>query len=311
MSYDQMLATYIEYATAIKAVDQNARIAGPAVSGWTSYFYSALDQGPDAYRTHADRLAHDDMPFLPWWLDQMQKHDAGTGQRLLDVLDVHYYPQASGVFGAADDPHTRRLRLRSPRSLWDPTYVDESWINDTIQLIPRLRDWRDQYYPGTQIAIGEWSWGGEKSMSGALAVADVLGIFGREGVDMASYWTYPPTDSPAAQAFAAYTRYNDRGDSFGDQALAAAVDSSPDYVTAYASLDSSRGDVVLVVINKRSDADVSATLRLADDSRSHAAVYQFAEGDPAIRDAGTRPVNAGEVRVDLPASSITIIRLIS
>jgi hypothetical protein len=189
--------------------------------------------------------------------------------------------------------------------------VDESWINDTIQLIPRLRDWRDQYYPGTQIAIGEWSWGGEQSMSGALAVADVLGIFGREGVDMASYWTYPPTDSPAAQAFAAYTRYNDRGDSFGDQALAAAVDSSPDYVTAYASLDSSRGDVVLVVINKRSDADVSATLRLADDSRSHAAVYQFAEGDPAIRDAGTRPVNAGEVRVDLPASSITIIRLIS
>src|SRR5436190_370453 len=85
----------------------------------------------------------------PLWLDQVRKHDEQAGQRTLDVLDVHYYPQASGVFSAADDPQTRGLRLRSTRALWDPTYTDESWIGEPVRLIPRLREWVDRYYPGT------------------------------------------------------------------------------------------------------------------------------------------------------------------
>ena len=309
MSYDDTLGTFLDYAAAIKSVDPQAKVAGPALSGWTAYFYSALDQGADRYRTHADRVGHGDMPFLPWWLDQVRKHDQQTGQRSLDVLDVHYYPQGAGVFSAADDPQTRALRVRSTRSLWDPSYVDESWITDAVQLIPRLREWRDQYYPGTQIAIGEWSWGGEKSMSGALAVADVLGIFGREGVDMASYWTFPALDSPAAQAFSLYTRYDDHGDAFGDQALSASVDASPNFVTTYASLDSATGDVVIVAINKRSDADVAATVRVSGGPRATAEVYRFSEGDAAILDTGPAPVHGSDVRLDLPASSITLVRL--
>ena len=45
-------------------------------------------------------------------------------------------------------------RNRSTRSLWDPTYTDETWINDKVQLIPRLRSWVDTYYyPGAPIGI--------------------------------------------------------------------------------------------------------------------------------------------------------------
>ena len=88
-------------------------------------------------------------------------------------------------------------------------------------LIPRLRDWINRYYPGTRLAIGEWNWGADKTMNGALAIADVLGIFGREGVDMAAYWTSPPADSPGARAFAMYTNYDGQGRGFGDQTLAA------------------------------------------------------------------------------------------
>ena len=49
-------------------------------------------------------------------------------QRTLDILDIHYYPQASGVTSNKTDAATAALRLRSTRSLWDPTYTDESWI---------------------------------------------------------------------------------------------------------------------------------------------------------------------------------------
>ena len=33
------------------------------------------------------------------------------------------------AFGNGNDPATNALRLRSTRALWDPSYVDESWIN--------------------------------------------------------------------------------------------------------------------------------------------------------------------------------------
>ncbi len=309
MSYDQTLATFVEYASAIKAVDPRAYVAGPALSGWTSYFYSARDRGADNFRQAADRQAHGGMPFLPWWLEQVRKHDEQVGSRNLDVLDVHYYPQAANVYSAADDAYTRGLRLRSTRSLWDASYVDESWINDTVRLIPRMREWIDQYYPGTRLAIGEWSWGGEKSISGALAVADVLGIFGREGVDMASYWTFPTVDSAAAQAFQLYTHYNGNGDAFGDQAVAATTDAAPDYVTTYASVDSTSGDVVLVAINKRLDADVAATIKLNDTSSGSVQIYSFASGDAAIHQSGSATLSGSQVQVNLPAASLSLARI--
>jgi hypothetical protein len=302
-TYDDMLTTFLTYASAIKTVDPEARVAGPALSGWTAYFFSARDQSNDRYRTHSDRQAHGDMPFLPWWLDQVRKYDESLGRRTLDVLDVHFYPQAQGVYGDAADLQTAALRLRSTRALWDPAYVDESWIAEPVRLIPRLREWVDQYYPGTRLALGEWNWGGEQSISGALAVADVLGIFGREGLDMASYWVAPPIGSPAARAFALYTG------SFGDLAVSAGADASPDYVTAYASKVSIAGDVVLIVINKMADAEIAATIRINGLNGGAADVSRFGPSDSTLRPAGATEARRSDIPLVLEASSITLVRV--
>ena len=69
--------------------------------------------------------------------DTMRQRSTAAGRRLLDVFTVHYYPQG-GEF--SDDVSTamQQRRNRSTRSLWDPNYVDETWINDRVRLIPRL-----------------------------------------------------------------------------------------------------------------------------------------------------------------------------
>src|SRR5207253_3059631 len=85
---------------------------------------------------------------------------------------VHYYPQASGVDSPASDPATQQLRIRSTRSLDDPNYTDESWIGVPVNLIPRLKAWIADNYPGTKLAITEYRWGGEKDASGAVALAN-------------------------------------------------------------------------------------------------------------------------------------------
>ena len=89
-------------------------------------------------------------------------------RRALDVLDVHYYPQGDGIYGAAADAATAARRLRSTRSLWDPTYKDESWINDTVRLIPRLKEWIQQNYPGLGFQIGEYNFGAEDHIAGGV-----------------------------------------------------------------------------------------------------------------------------------------------
>src|SRR5262249_40619220 len=155
-------ANFEEYATMVKAQSPQARVLGPDVWGWTGYLYSDLDRGSDDFATHADRRAHGDQPFLPWWLQEVAKADARRGGRSLDLLDVHYYPQGQGVYSAAADPDTQGRRIRSVRSLYDPGYQDESWIGTNVMLIPRLKQWIAAAYPGTGLAITEYSFGGEK-----------------------------------------------------------------------------------------------------------------------------------------------------
>src|SRR4029077_6756122 len=128
-------------------------ILGPDVSGWTGYFYSALDRGSDNFATHADQTAHGGQAFLPWRPGQVASADRARGTRSLDLLDVHFYPQAEGVFSDSSDTATQALRIRSVHALFDPNYVDESWIASPVDLIPRLKGWIAQQYPGTGIAI--------------------------------------------------------------------------------------------------------------------------------------------------------------
>merc|ERR1712154_747698 len=68
-----------------------------------------------------------------------------NGQRVLDILDVHYYPAASGASMDCDENDATKVanRLQAPRSLYDPAYTDPSWINTEIALIPRFQGYID------------------------------------------------------------------------------------------------------------------------------------------------------------------------
>src|SRR5579859_1238973 len=319
LSYDQMLNTFLDYATAVKAVDPTAQITGPVSWGWPNYFYSPLDRNTDNYREHADRNAHGDMPFLAWWLDAIRRHDAAAGQRSLDVLDLHYYPQAQGVYGGDVSRDGAALRLRSTRALWDPSYVDESWIGDRVRLIPRLREWVDLNYPGTKIALTEWNWGAEGTMNGALALGEVLGIFGREGLDIACHWGALNAKSPAYAAFKLFGNYDSAGGSFTGTAYAAPSTNS-DLLSCFAARTPDRRAFLLMVLNKSVDSDLAPALRLdgvlaalggATPSRVRAWRVSQDRGAgvialPDIELAASAPLTLSYL---FPASSLTLLRL--
>ena len=245
LTYDELLDRTIRYATAIRSADPQASIAGPAEWGWTAYFYSAKDAASGVV-LRPDRRAHGDVPLISWYLRKLREHDQATGIKLLDVLDVHFYPQAQGVYGPNSDPATAALRIRSTRSLWDPTYKDESWINDTVRLIPRLKEWVARDYPGLGVSLGEYNFGGEQHISGALALAEALGRFGTQGLDYAFYWSAPPKNSPAFWAFRAYRNFDGKGGHFLERSMDTHMDSD---VSLFASRDASGKHLVLIALN--------------------------------------------------------------
>ena len=83
-------------------------------------------------------------------------------------------------------------RNRSTRSLWDPNYIDQRWINNAGEAHSAYAELGEHLLlPGTQIGITEYNWGAEGHINGATTQADILGIFGREGLDLATRWTTP------------------------------------------------------------------------------------------------------------------------
>ena len=187
---EQVRDAMIAYSGAIKNVDPGALVVGPEEWGWSGYIFSGYDQqygSQHGWSFLPDRAAHGGMDYLPWLLQQLKTRSDIDQRRVIDVFTVHYYPQG-GEFWPPDNVSSamQLRRNRSTRSLWDPAYTDETWINDRVQLIPRLRNWvNTYYYAGTPIGITEYNWGAENHINGATTQADIYGIFGREGLDLA------------------------------------------------------------------------------------------------------------------------------
>ncbi len=306
LGYDELLDRTIQYGTAVREADPEAIIAGPAEWGWPNYFFSAKDAAA-GFDRKPDRRAHGDVPLVEWYLGKLHEHEQKTGVRVLDVLDLHYYPQANKVYSDESDPITAALRLRSTRSLWDPTYVDESWINEPIRLLPRMQEWVDKNYPGRGISIGEWNFGGEAHITGALATAEALGRFAQFGVTSAFYWTLPPPGSPSIQGFLAYRNFDGKGGHFLDWYLRT---TSSEGASLFASRDEEGKELVAVAINMSPDTALIADFDVgACGPVLSRQAYVYTRGAPgfAAKEAVRSPATAFDE--PLPPWSITVLRM--
>jgi hypothetical protein len=266
-TYDEIRDKYLEYATIARTVVPQSELLGPVSCGWYYYWNSAAGQ--------TDKLKHGNQDFLPWFLSEVRRHDEQQGKRTLDVLDIHYYPD--GLYNDQVDSDTAAKRLRSTRSLWDSTYKDESWINQPVYLIPRMQKIIQDTYPGTKLGITEWNWGAAGTMNGALAIADVLGIYGRESLYLANYWAYPTKGSPAYWAFRMYTNYDGQGSHFGDVSIPLTSGRS-EFASGYASLEKSTGRLLVLFVNKDPTLTVDAALTIQGFQPDNAiTIYRYSQ----------------------------------
>jgi uncharacterized protein (TIGR03437 family) len=320
-TYDDTLARNIKWAKAVKAVDPTALITGPVPGGWSGMLFSRADMdsgwstSPFQYWDNpTDQKAHGGVAWIPYYLQQMSQYEQANGYRLLDYLDVHAYIAPGGLSGSQGDSPMETLRMTSTRAFWDPNYiVPNGGINDATgaevapHLIPQMQQWVNQNYPGTNLAITEYSWGALNSITGAIAQADILGIFGANGLGLGTLWGQPAPTDPGAFAFKIFLNYDGNGNQFGGASVSA-TSSDPDTLSIFAAqrVDSA---LTVLVLNK-TNGDISDSISLAKFTPAGTAqVWQYSQTNLAaiVRQTSDINVSGNSLTATFPAYSMTLL----
>lgn len=306
-TYAEMVSKTTAYAAAIKAVVPEAIVLGPVNYGWQGMVN--LQDSPDA--TGRD--------FLDHFLQQMGAAEVSKGKRLLDVLDVHWYPEAQGDgvrISDVNDGTAATARMDAPRSLWDTAYTETSWITQystlgPIKLLPRLKDKISAHYPGTRLSISEYYYGGGMHISGGVAQADVMGVFGREGLFAATLWPMTNNFDYVKGGFEMYRNFDGANGRFGDTSIKAG-NSDTVRTSAYASVDQGKPNrMVLVMINRTGSARTAGVQIWHTTRFNTAQVYRLTAASSAPQAAGTISLSqTNALQYSMPAYSVTTMVLL-
>jgi hypothetical protein len=153
VSSDNYITKTITLTEALKDQFPNVQIFGPVHYGFEGIYnwQGELSATPDGVNWFPDK-------YLP----AIQAASNTYGRPLIDVYDFHWYSEAtdgttrviSMTSASLTDTQVQAV-VQSPRSLWDPTFTENSWItadvlNEPIQILPRLQSKINAEFPGTK-----------------------------------------------------------------------------------------------------------------------------------------------------------------
>lgn len=304
-TYDEVWAKASAYGAAIKQQDAQAAVLGPVTWGYCDLFGSAADECVDG----PDRQAHGGVPFLAWYLQQVCANPLPGGGRVVDYLDLHYYPQGFDSTSDDDGAALASRRFAALKELYDPDWVSQSWIADLggdyarPRLIPRVRAFIDQYCPGTRLALSEYRWSGDGSVGGAVAQAELFGVFAREGVDLATRWIAPAAQSRVERAYTLFLDYDGGGSRVhGSSVRARSADL--ERVGAYAFVSSTR---TFVLLTNRGASAQGATVTFARPLAAAWTLYGFDAAQPVHALASGTLGGDSLILDDLPPTSANLL----
>jgi hypothetical protein len=338
ISTDDLIDFNVKYASMIKSVDPDAKVIGFSAWGVLELAGSNTDMmpaGPDGYKHYdkpsptekwRDRKAHGNVPQLVSFLKGVKAASEKAGKRLVDVVDIHWYPECYGK-----DEKGNRQRLSDENLGWDPViavkqfdavrewydggYAPEwSWTSEDPEnkkmlwdpfhpVIPALKKMIEDAYPGTKLAFNEYATGSPNSYHGALIRAATLGVFMQEDVYMAQNWYQGDSKQPAFWAQKLYGNYDGKGGKIRGKFLKST--SSHKDLLSFATDNAGKKDIVLV--NKNPSTPINALVKLPAAAKSYM-TYLLGEGvGMRLVESGPEPAKGQEISIQVPAYSALVI----
>ncbi len=282
---DELITRSINLANCVKRIDPTALVYGPSIGGIEAFVNF---ENPSDW----DNAGKGYSWFIDYYLDKMRAASERAGVRLLDSIDLHFVSEAKSVILepiiGTDSVFANEERMQAVRVLWDSNYTENSSTaivyKQHTPIIPMVQASIRMYYPGTKLSFSEYNFGGGDHISGGLAQADVLGIFGEQNVYMACLKPDMENYEYQKAGINLYTNYDGEGASYGN--IAVYADNGGDTMSSvYASVDDNDdASLKAIFINKNDTAQKEAKVKINSQAEyTSARIFAFDESSSEIK----------------------------
>ena len=319
LSTASFITKTVNLSTALKDLSKNSQsptghLSNVIVFGPVNYGFNGI------YSWQGDPTLSPTPGGADWFADKylagIKSASTTYGAPLVDVYDFHWYSESrdpvsnmrvTDMTGSTLTDAQVQAIVQSPRSLWDSTFTETSWIANTlsgpINILGRLQAKIAAANPGMKLAITEYENGGFNHIAGTIAQADNLGIFGSMGIFAANFWPPGGTYSYALAGFRAFRGFDGATANFGDTSLQS-TSSAVQNVVVYASTDTTApGRVVFVAINRSNIPKITAITGQALSGTAH--LWQMT-GSSAAGQTVVLPVSISDSAATITGSTLTI-----
>ena len=246
---DFLVEHYIDVAKKARAQWKDIKLTGPVTANeWQWCHIGAYN---DESRPKIDGKEY---CWLEFFIKKIAEAQKSSGERLLDVLDIHWYPSEKDY----------ESRVNWYRVLFDTTYYYKGgngvrcasgtcdWSDKDkgyrSYILTRVNDWLDKYFGkghGITLGITETSLIDEDDpMVTALTYASFIGTMQDNGVEIFTPWTWGDGMYETVHLFSRY----------GHRNRIESLSTNDSLVSAYSSI-TSKGDSLTVIFVNRAEKD--------------------------------------------------------
>ncbi len=309
---EDYMQKYFAFAKAARAKFPNVKLLGPvSTNEWQWYHWNddiVTDKNNKTYT------------WLEYFIKRIAEEQKASGIRLLDVLDVHFYP------GSANNPEiTLQLHKLWFDTQWSYPLANGSksldlggWNEDSTKefLFERCNRWLNKYVGlnhGVNFSLSEYgAIGNDNTDANVIACwyATHLGEFANHNVELFTPWDWYKGQWEVLSLFSNY---------YG-QYSTATTSSNSDKVAAFSSLSSDGDSLMIVLVNKDQTNTQTANISLNHFTPSATTVGGFQLSDLGSTETYVSKVNNAlktksftisgtSISTSLPKLSVTMIRI--
>ncbi len=299
---------YVKAALAAKEKFPDIKLCGPvAGSEWTWFKTSGKDPVWEGKK----------MPWLQYFIMRIGQEQKKHGVKLLDVLDIHYYPSAE---------KSEEVNLQSHRTYFDRTYdnpeanglytLNGGWDTNIKKeyILGRCDDWMKEYIGedhGVTFSVSEYNLNEKFSpMTHAIAYISHVGELMKNNGEFFTPWSWYPGMWEAIHLMGRYSQ----------EYYVPSKSSDINMVESYVTVNKDNSEATLLIVNRSTTdvADVTLSvsgMKVADGSCKTLSLANLPKSETFVSHTenalveGEVKITNGVVRTSLPAKSIKAILL--
>ena len=306
ISANEFMNRYFEVAKLARAKFPNIKLAGPVPANewqWYKYANESLKIGGTYYC------------WLEYFIKRVADEQKASGIRLLDVLDIHWYPSES------KDADVLQLH----RIFFDETYaypganglksLTGGWTNNASKeyIFKRINTWLDKHFGeghGISLALSESGINSSNPNVNSVLYASMLGTFASNGVEIFTPWTWKTGMWETLHLFSRYAK----------NVSVNTTSSLENMVSGYTTINNGADSMTVILVNRdlTSAKQVQVVVEgfTVSDGTFQALTIDDLPAGETFKSHTTNALKAGQVNVtgnsftvSLPSLSTTAIIL--